>query len=190
MVTPKRRELPCQEASIRHSLVDRMDDDVLPAVNAAAELYYVPRDRAHAFAVHFEVAHPQNFSRMLDPRDTGHHFVEDWQGLYNVRWLEKLGQSGDVMGWILIWGQPRHSLKKFYEACASRWPELPAWNTFRQAAAPGTPRKMSGFRVTRLSVSDSLARLDHKELPVHLKVRTHGMSQMRLVRRRPSRCCA
>ena len=79
--------------------------DDLEAVSGAAELYIVPRRIARRFARAVGIKDDQNFARAMDPADATHVFVEDWQPLYNCRWLEKV-ERGKVVGSMLIWGQP------------------------------------------------------------------------------------
>eukprot|EP00966_Prymnesium_polylepis_P056225 1300944-Prymnesium_polylepis.1 len=107
----------------------------------------------------------------MDPADTRHHFVEHWQALYNVRWLEKLGTNGKAVEWMLVWGQPKHSMKDFYVTAKGRWPELPGWEFFRQAISDNSKRKMKGFRMNRLPLEQSRGRLNKKELPSELKLK-------------------
>ena len=86
-------------------------NDCWEGVSAAGELYKIPKCKAHAFAVSKDIKDAQNFGRALDPSDTVHQFCDDWQGLHNVRWLEKLDTKGGIVGWALIWGRAKHNLK-------------------------------------------------------------------------------
>ena len=156
------------QSCVLHDMVD-VADNCFEAVCASAEFYTVPKELARPFARAIGIKDDQNFPRAMDPNDTGHTFVEYWQGLYNVRWLEKVSVTGDVLGWMLIWGQPSHTMGKFYEAACTKWTNLPAWNTFRLAIAPSSKRKMKGFRVTKLSLDASRKRLEAKDLPLALR---------------------
>ena len=119
--------------------------DACEPVSAAGELYEVPAGLAHAFASVQGIKEPQNFSRAMDPAVASHHFVEHWQGLYHLRWLEKLGADGNAVEWNLVWGQPKHTMKELYLSVKGRWPELPAWEFFRQAISDNSKRSSRGF---------------------------------------------
>ena len=54
----------------------------------------MPKGLARAFARSVGIKDHHNFPRAMDPNDEVHTFVEDWQPLYNVRWLEKVETSG------------------------------------------------------------------------------------------------
>ena len=137
-------------------------------MNAAAELYEVQKLIARRFARAVGIKEDHNFPRAMDPADETHVFVENWQPLYNVRFLEKVDAAGNVLEHMLIWGQPRHSMQTFYDMARLRWKDLPAWGTFRQALAPDAKRGMKGFRVSKLSAEASRQRLKRKDLPVEL----------------------
>jgi hypothetical protein len=144
-------------------------DEVYEAVSAAGDYYCLPPPVAESFARIIGIKDHHNFPRALNPADTLHHFVEHWQGLYNLRWLEKLGPNGEVLEWMLIWGQPKHSMRMFYDSAKQRWPELPGWEFFRQAIAENSKKNMKAFRATRLLPEQSRRRLQKKELPAELK---------------------
>ena len=97
-----------------------------------------------------ELKDAKNFSRAVDPSDLRFHFCENWQGIYNVRFVEKVDtQSGELLESALIWGQPRHSMREFYDCLCVRWPELRAVSfesTFCRFLKDGQ-RKITGFRV-------------------------------------------
>uniref|UniRef100_A0A7S3AF94 Uncharacterized protein n=1 Tax=Haptolina ericina TaxID=156174 RepID=A0A7S3AF94_9EUKA len=56
-------------------------------------------------------------------------------------------------------------MQKFYHAASAKWNDLPAWNTSRQAVAPNSKRGMKGFRVSKLPLAASRARLQKEALP-------------------------
>ena len=63
----------------------------------------------------------KNFPRAMDPSELRYHFCDNWQGIYNVRFIEKVDkQSGDVLESALIWGQPRHNMRAFYDCLCVR----------------------------------------------------------------------
>ena len=99
----------------------------------------------------------------MDPLHNDHQFVESWQGVHNVRFLEKLDDAGGVAGWELIWGQPKHTMRKYYDTVCKRWPELKEVNfseTFCRALAKKPRGKLPGFRVATFSLDDTRARAD------------------------------
>ena len=107
----------------------------------------------------------------MDPLHNDHQFVESWQGVHNVRFLEKLDDAGGVAGWELIWGQPKHTMRKYYDTVCKRWPELKEVNfseTFCRALAKKPRGKLPGFRVATLSLDDTRARLPLGKLPVRI----------------------
>ena len=60
---------------------------------------------------------------------------------YHVRFIEKLDPlTQAVVDYKHIWGVPKHNMLEFYDACLDDWPELPAFNTSRQAVRRGTGR--------------------------------------------------
>jgi hypothetical protein len=146
--------------------------DDLEAVSGAAELYIVPRRIARRFARAVGIKDDQNFARAMDPADATHVFVEDWQPLYNCRWLEKV-ERGKVVGSMLIWGQPKHSMERFYKAALATWSDLPSWGSFRQAVAPNAKRGMKGFQVRALSKAETRERLTIMELPIEVAAQVH-----------------
>jgi len=146
-----------------------MTADYYEPVSASRALYRVPRRLAHKFAAVVGINDPQNFSRAMDPSDDVHVFVEGWQPLYNVRWLEKLGANGAVEDYILIWGQPKKTLTQFYENACRKWKALPPFNTFRLALPEGSKRTMKGFRVSKLTAAATRARLAPMDLPSELQ---------------------
>ena len=91
-----------------------------------------------------------NWVRCVDPLHEKHHVTEGgWQGAYNVRFIERLDpRTQAVIGYKHIWSAPKHNLREFYDACREDWPELPAFNTFRQAVQ-AAGRKMRNFSVQR-----------------------------------------
>ena len=115
--------------------------DAYEPVSAAGELYDLPASLAHGFARVKGIEDPQNFARAMDPAGTRHHFVEHWQALYNVRWLEKLGTDGKAVEWMLVWGQPKHSMKDFYLMAKGRWPELSQGGSSSAKPSPRTQRR-------------------------------------------------
>ena len=135
-------------------------------VSAAGDYYELPPELARAFAREMHIKDDQNFPRAIDPEITSHHFVEHWQGMYHLRWLEKLGADGAAVEWMLVWGQPKHTMKQFYNSAKDRWPQLPTWDYFRQAVADNSKKKKKGFRIMRLG-----RRLTKKELPAVLKLK-------------------
>ena len=153
---------------------------MLEPVSAAGDYYEVPKELARAFARAMGIKDDQNFPRAINPAVTSWHFVEHWQGLYNLRWLEKVDMEDRAFEWALVWGQPRHSMKDFFLSVKRRWPELPSWDYFRQAIADNSKKKIKGFRMTRLPPEQSRRRLTKKELPAELKVwlaQRHSLQQ-------------
>ena len=147
-----------------------MADEILEAVDPAGRLFRVPRGKARRFArlVGISDTNEQNFPRAMDPEHKEHHFVEDWQGLYNVQFLEKLDDFGNVIDSAVIWGQPYHSMQKFYHALRNKWAGLPSFGTFRQVVAKS--RKNKKLRVPELSFAAKRERLTPTELPAELRV--------------------
>ena len=86
----------------------------LEAVSRHGLRFLVPQPLARRFASLVEVKDDHNFPRAVDPGHAAHHFCEHWQGAYNVRFLEKV-KDGEVLDWVLIWGQPRHTMRSFYD---------------------------------------------------------------------------
>ena len=78
----------------------------LEAVNEHGKLFVVPRDKAREFARWARVKEGQNFSRAVDPHHIDHQFCERWQGIHNVRFIEKVSDDG-VLEWMVVWGQPK-----------------------------------------------------------------------------------
>ena len=150
------------------------EGEICHPVSATGEVYDLPSRLAHAFASAMGIKDPRNFARAMDPSDTTHLFVEHWQALYNVRWLEKLDSSGQAVEWMLVWGQPKHSMEMFHRAAKTRWPQLPPWNTFRQAVSENATRTLKGFRVMRLPLEESRARLQERALPEALKAKVRS----------------
>ena len=141
----------------------------------------MPKGLARAFARSVGIKDHHNFPRAMDRNDEVHTVVEDWQPLYNVCWLEKVDKSGTAIDWILIWGQPGHTMQKFYHAASAKWNDLPAWNTSRQAVAPNSRRGMNGFRVSKLPLAASRARLQKEALPELSEVSCKWLA--------PAECC-
>ena len=105
-------------------------DGFYEAVDATGRLFRVPRHQARHFARLVGITDDQNFLRVMDPNVPGQQFVEHWQGLHNVRWLELLDKSQNITDRILIWGQPSHSMEKFYSMVKMKHgKKLPAFNT-------------------------------------------------------------
>eukprot|EP00966_Prymnesium_polylepis_P318824 7363414-Prymnesium_polylepis.1 len=50
-------------------------------------------------------------------------------------------------------------MKEFYLSVKGRWPELPAWDFFRQAISDNSKKKLTGFRIMRLTHEQSRRRL-------------------------------
>lgn len=126
--------------------------DQYEVVDSAGFRYQITRLGALTFAQMIAGAQrPSNWVRAVDPACKEHHVGEGgWQGAYNVRFIEKLHpRTKAVIDYKLIWGVPRHSMTEFYRACKSDWPELPAFNTFRQAVAGTGGKTMTGFSVQK-----------------------------------------
>ena len=140
------------------------------AVNNRGELFVVPHNKRMPLPDGPKISDPQNFARAVDPHHTEHEFCEHWQGVHNVRFLEKLN-GGRVVDWVVVWGQPKHSMKAFYDACASRWPEL-LTVSFKETfcAAIRRERKMAGgtIRVQRLELQATRERLSLQQMPAEL----------------------
>ena len=126
--------------------------DQLEVVDSAGFRYQITRLGARTFAqVIAGAKRLDNWVRCVDPAHKEHHVGEGgWQGAYHVRFIEKLdSRTNGVVDYKVIWGVPKHSMREFYEACKSDWPELPAFNTFRQAVACTGGKKMKGFSVQK-----------------------------------------
>jgi len=120
----------------------------LEPVSKDGKRYVVPRALANAFAVHMGLNDAQNFPRAVDPAHEAHHFAKGWQGVYHVRFLEKVSANGDVEGWEVVWGQPKHNMRAYFNSVSERWPELKGISfdeTFCRALAG--KRKLRGFKV-------------------------------------------
>ena len=72
-------------------------------------------------------------------------------------------------------------MRKVYHAASAKWNDLPAWNTFRQAVAPNSKRGMKGFRVSKLPLTASRARLQKEALPELSEVSCKWLA--------PAECC-
>ena len=141
------------------------------AVSPRGLRYNVPRSVSRAFAVHMKVKDDHNFPRAMDPHHDDHQFVEGWQGVHNVRFLEKLDGNGAVVGFELIWGQPKHTMRQFYDHVRKTWPELNQVKfdtTFCRTLARKPTAKLPGFRVAVLSLDDTRARLPLGQIPVEV----------------------
>jgi hypothetical protein len=138
------------------------------AVHLSGKRYLVPQDVAYAFATQMRLAEPHNFPRAMDPAHDAHHFAEGWQGAYHVRFLEKIDAADNIIGFELVWGQPRHTMRKYYDHVICRWPELSDVSfesTFCRALAIKPTRKLLGFRVVKLDLESTRARLPQQPLP-------------------------
>ena len=154
---PPKSGLPPPKRSARMSL---------EAVNSNGELFVVPAAFAYTFAVLKNVSDPQNFARAIDPSETSHQFCENWQGVHNVRFLEKVTPQGYVLEYDVIWGQPRHSMKEYYTSVSKKWPEL-LFVSFKETFCPAVAgrRRMKGFRVTKLTPGETVLRLKLRPTP-------------------------
>ena len=131
---------------------------VLEAVDKGGWRYEFQDEAAAAkFAHENGIERPRNFARAISARATHKHFCEGWQGLYNVKWFEKLDGEGNTTDYLHIWGVPRHSLKEFYQECKDKWPELPSIKAFGTALSGTKP--IAGFRVSKLSTEATKMRL-------------------------------
>ena len=84
---------------------------MIEPVNADGRRYLLEMATASSFARHFKLNDAKNFPRAMDPSETRYHFCNHWQGLYHVRFIEKVNQqTGELLGSELIWGQPKHSM--------------------------------------------------------------------------------
>ena len=141
------------------------------AVSKHGQRYIVPRTLSRAFAVSMKIKDDQNFPRAMDPHNAEHHSAEGWQGAYHVHFLEKIDTSGAVIGWELIWGQPKHTMRLFYDHVCQRWPELSEVRfdtTFCRALKEESKAKLRGFRAVKLSLGATRARLPLHPLPSDL----------------------
>jgi len=90
------------------------------AVNEHGERYLVPISKARQFARLKGVVDDHNWPRAVNPNVVEYQFCERWQGLHNVRFFERVGTDE----WVVVWGQPKHNMAEFYQACCKLWPEL------------------------------------------------------------------
>ena len=122
--------------------------DPYDVVDKSGFRYTIARSGASAFAAIIAGAtKPSNWVRAVDATCRDHHVAEHgWQGTYHVRFIERLDPlTQAVRDYKPIWGVPRHTMQQFYDVCKSEWPELPSFNTFRQAVAGR--KTMKGFFV-------------------------------------------
>ena len=145
--------------------------DMIEPVNADGSRYLLEMAQAASFARHFQLSDAKNFPRAMDPSEQRYHFCNHWQGKYNVRFIEKVNkQTGELLESVLIWGQPKHSMREFYNTLCIRWPELSAVgveSTFCRFLVG--KRKIAGFRVTNardLPNHETDRRLPRIALPV------------------------
>ena len=133
---------------------------VLEAVDKGGWRYEFQNEAAAAeFAQEYGIDRPDNFARAISAARRDKHFCEGWQGLYNVRWLEKLDRDGNVVDYTHIWGVPRHSLKEFYQECKEKWPELLSVKAFGTALSGTKP--IAGFQVAPPSIELTKTRLPY-----------------------------
>jgi hypothetical protein len=139
---------------------------MIEPVAADGRRYLLKMELASPFARHFELSDAKNFPRAVDASDMRYHFCNHWQGMYHVRFIEKVNQqTGELLESALIWGQPKHSMREFYDSLCIRWPELLAVgfeSTFCRFLSGN--RKIAGFRVTK--AQDLAADEIQKRLPL------------------------